>query len=145
MITRGPFRDPLSKDAEVKRMKQLAQAGSCPVATTVSLIGGKWKLLIIRDLLNGPHRYMELKTSVQGISQKMLTQSLREMQQDGLVARSVKATIPPQVTYSLTQLGENLRPSITALGKWGTAYLNGPHNKFAPRPCAAQASANEQK
>ena len=110
--------------------QQLAQAGTCPVATTVSLIGGKWKPLILRDLIKGPCRYMQLKKSVEGISQKMLTQSLRQMQEDGLIARSAKPTIPPLVTYSLTDLGESLRPVIDALRTWGNQYLDSPTNKF---------------
>lgn len=111
-------------------MADLAQAGLCPVATTISLIGGKWKPLILRDLLQGPSRYMELKKSVEGVSQKMLTQSLRELEADGIVQREVKPTVPPEVTYSLTELGASMEPVISAMITWGNAYLASPNNKF---------------
>lgn len=103
--------------------RPLPQAGSCPVATTVSLLSSKWKLLIIRDLLKGTKRYSELKQSVAGVSQKMLTQSLRELEQDGLVLREVFPVIPPRVEYRLSPLGDSLRPLFSALEDWGLMYL----------------------
>jgi DNA-binding HxlR family transcriptional regulator len=95
---------------------------ACPVATTVNLIGNKWKLLILRDLLTGTKRFGELRKSVAGISQKVLTDNLRSMEEDGMVVRKIYAEVPPRVEYSLSELGESLRPIIAVMEKWGTAY-----------------------
>lgn len=95
----------------------------CPCALTISLLSSKWKILIIRDLLKGTQRYRDLKHSVIGISQKMLTQSLKEMQSDGLVNRKVYPEIPPRVEYSSTSTGKTLKPVINALNDWGTQYI----------------------
>lgn len=95
---------------------------TCPVATTVALIGSKWKLLIIRNLLSRPWRFNELKKNLEGISQKVLTDSLRSMESDGLVIRKVYAEVPPRVEYSLSPLGESLRPIMSSMEAWGTAY-----------------------
>ena len=84
----------------------------CPVATTVQLIGSKWKLLILRDLLTGKKRYNELKRSLPDISQKVLTASLKSMVNDGLVIRTAYPEVPPRVEYSLSELGESMRPVI---------------------------------
>ena len=94
----------------------------CPVATTVALIGSKWKLLIMRNLLSRPWRFNELRKSLEGISQKVLTDSLRSMESDGLVVRTVYAEVPPRVEYSLSELGESIRPIIQAMEEWGTIY-----------------------
>lgn len=94
----------------------------CPVATTVQLIGNKWKLLIIRNLLRAPQRFTEIKRTVPGISQKVLTDNLRALENDGLVTREVFAEIPPRVVYSLSDLGNTLRPIIEAMQDWGTDY-----------------------
>lgn len=94
----------------------------CPVATTVSLIGNKWKLLIIRDILNGPQRFGELRRSLEGISQKVLTDSLRSMEEDGILTRTVYPEVPPRVEYSLSPLGETLRPIIQQMELWGNEY-----------------------
>ena len=94
----------------------------CPVATTVQLIGNKWKLLIIRNLLAGPQRFTELRKTIPGISQKVLTDNLRALEDDGLVDREVFAEVPPRVVYSLSELGNTLRPIISAMQEWGTAY-----------------------
>jgi DNA-binding HxlR family transcriptional regulator len=94
----------------------------CPVATTVSLIGSKWKLLIIRNLLQRPWRFNELKKSLDGISQKVLTDSLRSMEDDGLIIRTVYQDIPPKVEYSLSELGESLKPILDSMVAWGTQY-----------------------
>ena len=94
----------------------------CPVATTVQLIGNKWKLLIIRNLLVRPWRFNELQKSLEGISQKVLTESLRSMESDGIVIRTVYAEVPPRVEYSLSELGETLRPILDAMQAWGTEY-----------------------
>lgn len=95
----------------------------CPVATCVNLIGNKWKLLILRNLLVGPSRFMELKKGIIGISQKVLTDNLRAMEEDGIVIRTVYPEIPPKVEYKLSELGETLRPIIKDMEKWGLNYL----------------------
>ena len=94
----------------------------CPVATTVSLIGSKWKLLIMRNLLARPWRFNELQKSINGISQKALTEALRSMVDDGIVIRKAYPEVPPRVEYSLTELGESMRPIIKAMEDWGSAY-----------------------
>ena len=94
----------------------------CPVATTVSLIGSKWKLLIMRNLLGRPWRFNELQKSIDGISQKALTEALRSMVADGIVIRKAYPEVPPRVEYSLTELGESMRPIIKAMEDWGSAY-----------------------
>ena len=97
----------------------------CPVQTTVQLIGSKWKLLILRNLMARPWRFNELQKSLEGISQKVLTDSLRTMEADGIVTRKVYAEVPPRVEYSLSELGESLRPVIKAMEAWGTEYKRG--------------------
>ena len=94
----------------------------CPVATTVSLIGSKWKLLIMRNLLTRPWRFNELQKSIDGISQKALTEALRSMEADGIVSRTVYPEVPPRVEYALTELGESMRPIIKSMENWGKAY-----------------------
>ena len=96
----------------------------CPVATTVQLIGNKWKLLIIRNLLDRPQRFTELKKGAPGISQKALTDNLRAMEGDGIVSREVFAEVPPRVIYSLTDIGQSLLPIIDAMADWGNSYKN---------------------
>lgn len=96
----------------------------CPVATTVQLIGNKWKLLILRNLLVRPWRFNELQKSLEGISQKVLTESLRSMESDGIIVRTVYAEVPPRVEYSLSELGETLRPILDAMQAWGSDYKN---------------------
>ena len=95
---------------------------ACPVATTVGLIGSKWKLLIMRNLLARPWRFNELQRDLEGISQKVLTDSLRSMEADGIVTRTVYPEVPPHVEYSLSELGESMRPIIKAMEQWGTDY-----------------------
>ena len=94
----------------------------CPVATTVSLIGSKWKLLIMRNLLGRPWRFNELQKSIDGISQKALTEALRSMEADGIVIRKAYPEVPPRVEYSLTELGESMRPFIKSMESWGLTY-----------------------
>ena len=94
----------------------------CPVATTVQLIGNKWKLLIIRNLLVRPWRFNELQKDLDGISQKVLTDSLRSLEQDGLVTRTVYAEVPPRVEYALSDLGLSLKPILDAMQTWGNDY-----------------------
>lgn len=94
----------------------------CPVATTVSLIGNKWKLLIIRNLLVGKARFKDLKNGIEGISQKVLTDNLRSMEEDGLIIRTSYPEIPPRVEYELSDLGNSLRPIIQSMQTWGEEY-----------------------
>lgn len=94
----------------------------CPVATTVQLIGSKWKLLILRNLLQRPWRFNELKRSLDGISQKVLTDSFRSMEEDGLITRTVYPEVPPHVEYALSETGESMRPILMAMQSWGTNY-----------------------
>ena len=95
---------------------------ACPVATTVALIGSKWKLLIMRNLLSRPWRFNELKKDLEGSSQKVLTDSLRSMEADGLLTRTVYPEVPPRVEYTLTELGYSLRPILEAMRVWGEDY-----------------------
>ena len=95
---------------------------ACPVETTLTLIGSKWKVLILRDLMPGTKRFGELRRSIGGVSQKVLTAQLRDMEACGLVDRQVYAEVPPRVEYSLTELGRSLRPILDAMWAWGEAY-----------------------
>ncbi|MBP2656300.1 MAG: transcriptional regulator HxlR family [Firmicutes bacterium] len=94
----------------------------CPVATTVQLIGSKWKLLIMRNLLQRPWRFNELRKTLPGISQKVLTDSLRSMEGDGIVTRTIYPEVPPRVEYCLSELGESMRPIIKSMETWGIDY-----------------------
>ncbi len=95
---------------------------ACPVETTLSLIGDKWKVLILRDLMPGTKRFGELKKSIGGVSQKVLTAQLRDMEENGLVSRKVYAEVPPRVEYSLTETGMSLKPLLDVMANWGTQY-----------------------
>lgn len=95
---------------------------ACPVATTVALIGSKWKLLILRNLQARPWRFNELKKSLEGVSQKVLTDSLRSLEEDGLVVRTAYPEVPPRVEYSLSGLGETMRPILNAMETFGREY-----------------------
>ncbi len=99
-----------------------ADLPACPVETTLMLIGDKWKVLILRDLRSGTKRFGELKKSVTGISQKVLTANLRNMEENGLLTREVFPEVPPRVEYTLTELGHSMEPILDAMDKWGTAY-----------------------
>ena len=103
-------------------MKTKDELPDCPVATTVSLIGSKWKLLIMRNLLARPWRFNELLKSLDGISQKVLTDSLRSMETDGIITRTVYPEVPPRVEYALSELGESMRPIIKSMEAWGVEY-----------------------
>ena len=103
-------------------MKKKKDLPDCPVATTVSLIGSKWKLLILRNLLVRPWRFNELQRNLEGISQKVLTDSLRSMEADGIVTRTVFPEGPPRVEYALSELGETLKPVIQSMETWGQDY-----------------------
>ncbi len=100
-------------------MKELPR---CPVEITLMLIGNKWKVLILRDLMSGARRFGELKKSINTISHKVLTQQLRSMEEDGIIERVVYADRPPRVEYSLTEEGTRLRPILTAMSTWGKEY-----------------------
>lgn len=95
---------------------------ACPVETTLTLISDKWKVLILRDLMTGTRRFGELKKSVGSVSQKVLTNQLREMEQSGLLVRTVYAEVPPRVEYTLTDLGYSLKPILDAMQNWGEEY-----------------------
>ena len=103
-------------------MRTKEEMPACPVATTVALIGSKWKLLILRNLMARPWRFNELRRSLEGISQKVLTDSLRSMEEDGLITRTVYPEVPPRVEYALSDIGESLRPVIAAMEIWGSDY-----------------------
>ena len=106
-------------------MKTKDELPDCPVATTVSLIGSKWKLLIMRNLLVRPWRFNELQKSLDGISQKVLTDGLRSMEADGIITRTVYPEVPPRVEYALSELGESMRPIIKSMEAWGNNYKEG--------------------
>lgn len=95
---------------------------ACPVETTLMLIGNKWKVLILRDLMEGTRRFGQLKKSVGNVSQKVLTTQLRSMEQDELLTRKVYAQVPPRVEYTLTERGRSLKPILDAMRHWGEAY-----------------------
>jgi len=97
---------------------------TCPVEKTLMIIGGRWKVLILRELKNGTKRFGELNRGLERISQKMLTQQLREMEKEGIVHRKVFPQIPPKVEYSLTPLGRSLEPVLDAMHAWGLKHLN---------------------
>ena len=103
-------------------MKTKAELPDCPVATTVQLIGNKWKLLIMCNLLVRPWRFNELHKSLEGISQKVLTDSLRSMENDGIITRTVYPEVPPRVESALSPLGESMRPILNAMQDWGNNY-----------------------
>lgn len=100
---------------------------ACPVETTLMLISDRWKVLIIRDLLDGTMRFGELKKSVGNVSQKVLTSNLRSMEADGLLTRTVYPEVPPRVEYTLTETGYSLKPILDAMLEWGTQYKRKSH------------------
>ena len=103
-------------------MQAAKQLPACPVETTLMLIGDKWKVLILRDLMPGTRRFGELKKSIGSVSQKVLTAQLRDMEANGLVHRKVYAEVPPRVEYSLTEVGRSLKPILDAMSTWGQGY-----------------------
>lgn len=106
----------------MKTQNTVKELPACPVETTLTLIGDKWKVLILRDLLPGTKRFGELKKSIGGVSQKVLTAQLRDMEESGLVSRRVYAEVPPRVEYSLTELGQSLKPILDSMQNWGEEY-----------------------
>lgn len=103
-------------------MQTVKELPTCPVETTLMLIGDKWKVLILRDLMPGTKRFGELKKSIGSVSQKVLTAQLRAMEDSGLLTRTVYAEVPPRVEYTLTELGQSLRPILDAMWNWGEEY-----------------------
>lgn len=106
----------------MQTQKTAKELPACPVETTLTLIGDKWKVLILRDLLTGTKRFGELKKSVGNVSQKVLTAQLRAMEESGLLTRKVYAEVPPRVEYTLTELGQSLHPILDAMLSWGEGY-----------------------
>ena len=98
---------------------------ACPIEATLGLIGGKWKTLILDNLTDGTLRFGELQKCMPRITPKMLTQQLRELEEDGLVSRRVFPVVPPKVEYELTEFGQTVRPILTEMRDWGRAYLDG--------------------
>jgi DNA-binding HxlR family transcriptional regulator len=118
---------PVSSDSELStglppQAIAPSERPSCAVETTISIIGGRWKVLILRELLSGVKRFNALHRALHGITQKMLTQQLREMEADGIVHREVYLQVPPKVEYSLTELGQSLEPILAAMHEWGIKY-----------------------
>ena len=103
-------------------MQTAKELPACPVETTLMLIGDKWKVLILRDLMTGTKRFGKLKKFIGSVSQKVLTAQLRDMEANGLVHRQVYAEVPPRVEYSLTELGRSLKPILDAMWTWGEGY-----------------------
>lgn len=113
----------ISKMTDCKRVAETVELPACPVETTLLLIGNKWQVLILRDLiLNGTMRFKELQRSIGKVSQKVLTSNLRAMEESGIVHREMFAEVPPRVEYSLTDLGQTLKPVLDALWNWGESY-----------------------
>ncbi len=106
----------------------------CPIETTMTLISNRWKVLILWDLLGGVKRFGELKKLLGGISQKVLTANLRQMEEAGLLTRTVYAEVPPRVEYALTETGRSLRPVLEAMLEWGTRYKAGTAAAAGPTP-----------
>ena len=104
------------------------ERASCPVERTLEVIGGRWKVLILRELFPGVRRFGQLHRALHGITQKMLTQQLREMEEDGIIHREIYLQVPPKVEYSLTPLGESLKPILDSMHEWGVRHLD-EHNR----------------
>ena len=112
------------RDAAVDELElQLESAGCRNVSPVLNRVGDKWSVLIVMILGEGPRRFNELKRQIDGISQRMLTLTLRGLERDGLVSRTVEPTVPPRVTYALTELGDSLKEPVEALGRWAMAHI----------------------
>lgn len=103
-------------------MARTAKQAGCPVETTIEVVGGRWKVLILHHLLQGTRRFRELQRVLTGISHRTLTRQLRELERDGVVRRDVFAQVPPRVDYSLTPVGRSLEPALAAMHAWGDAF-----------------------
>ncbi len=101
-----------------------AKQSNCPAEYTLALIGGRWKIPLIFHLMSGVRRFSELSRALTGVSQKVLTQQLREMERNGLVERKVYAQVPPRVEYALTPLGRSLKPVVDTMCRWGETYAS---------------------
>jgi DNA-binding HxlR family transcriptional regulator len=110
-------------------MKRDPKTSKCPAEATLAVIGGRWKVLILWHLSAGTRRFFELRDSMTGVTPKMLTQQLRELEQDGVVTRRVYAQVPPKVEYSLTERGKSLRPVINAMCHWGKSRELDPQSR----------------
>ncbi|MDX2255140.1 MAG: helix-turn-helix domain-containing protein [Pseudanabaenaceae cyanobacterium bins.39] len=117
------FTEPIQLEETTYECSYQSDRNSCPVEATLKAIGGRWKVLILHQLFNGTKRFGELHRSLHGITQKMLTQQLREMEHDGLIHREIYMQVPPKVEYSLTPLGKTLRPVLDVMHLWGKKYL----------------------
>lgn len=117
------------------------RATNCPAEVTLTVIGGRWKVLLLYHLFQGVKRFSELQRAVVGITQKMLTQQLREMERDGLVHREVYPEVPPKVEYSLTPLGMTLEPVVGAMCQWGERYRDGKLEQQSSEPFVAELAA----
>lgn len=107
---------------DIQKIAPARELPACPVETTLTLISDKWKILILRDLMPGTKRFGELKKSIGNVSQKVLTAQLRQMEESGLLTRTVYAEVPPRVEYTLTELGYSLKPILDAMWAWGEGY-----------------------
>lgn len=125
---------------DVSEAKKKDQLPTCPVETTLTLIGDKWKVLILRDLMPGTKRFGELRKSVGDVSQKVLAAQLRDMEKSGLVHREVYAEVPPRVEYTLTELGYSLKPILDAMWSWGEAYKSSRGAAPAQPPAETEAA-----
>ncbi len=112
----------MGQDAVVKEMAKNCDSYECPMGTAIALIGGKWKLPILYNLRDGTLRFSQLQKALPQVTQKMLTQQLRELERDGLIDRKVYAEIPPKVEYSVTLLTKKLEPILNSLCAWGMEY-----------------------
>lgn len=118
------------------------KAYACPVELTLNVVGGKWKVLLLWNMKGGVKRYGELKKLVPGITHKMLTQQLRELEDDGIINRRVYEIVPPRVEYSLTERGEQLRPVLEMMGQWGAQFITADEGISQAAPyCVAEMNA----
>lgn len=114
-----------------------------PIAMTAQVIGGKWKILVLRDLMDRPWRFNELRRDLEGISQKVLAETLRALEADGLIMRTAFEEVPPHVEYSLTERGESLRPVLTAMEEWGRTYRDSLEEPSLEEPSLEEPSPEE--
>lgn len=96
---------------------------NCPIGTTINVLGGKWKILILFSLSQGTKRFNELRREIPDVTQRMLTNQLRELENDKIISRKIYAEVPPKVEYTLTEIGKTLNPVLDALKKWGQCYV----------------------